>query len=308
MRSLRTWWLGVFLLSACGGGGGKAIPLENLDEAVKKAFCDLEIDCGRVTDRASCDGLYTEDVPQLLASVRAGKIRYDGSATAECLAAFSTACSMPQTDDAACDAAFKGQVAVGGACLTAIECASERCDNARSCDGTVACCRGVCLEALPTIAVGAPCSGTEATCGKGAYCDYVASPGVSTCKLIGMKAEGQTCDGARSCAGGLYCSDTKVCTKPPKRGEACDPTEYLCNIYQDYCDPETRVCTARRAVGEACNSSSACRAEAHCDVDATKLCVADGDEGEACLGASCRSSLECQNGLCVKPAPDPVCP
>jgi hypothetical protein len=309
MRSLRTWWLTVLFLAACGGGSGsKAVPLDDLDEAVAKAFCDLEIDCGRVTDRAACgNDLYTDDTPQLVASVRAGKIRYDGAAAADCLADISTLCTKPISDDANCDAAFTGLVTVGGACLSDTECASDRCDKA-SCDATVACCRGVCLEALPTIAVGGTCSGTDADCVKGAYCDYVGAPGVSTCKLIGMKAEGQPCDGARACAGGLYCSDTKVCTRPPKRGEACDPTEFLCNIYQDYCDPETLVCTARRAAGEACNTFSACDADSHCDLDGTKRCVADGAEGEACLGASCRGSLECQNGLCVRPAAPPACP
>lgn len=293
----------MVLLSACGGGG-KSIPLGDLGDALEKALCDMAIDCGSITDRAECIG--DLDTRQLEASVKAGKVRYDGVLAAQCLDDFSRSCSMPFVDDDSCDAVFKGTLALGAACLSNVECASARCDTS-DCDPDAACCRGACIEALPTIPVGGKCATVDATCEKGAYCDYVTPSEQSTCKLIERKPEGQACDGARACATGLFCNEeTKVCTRFPKRGEACDPDQYNCPYASDYCDTETLVCTPKKAVGAPCLGFLDCVNAAECSDE--KVCVARGREGEACLTISCASGLECQEEICVKPTPDPVCP
>jgi hypothetical protein len=301
---MRTWWLSVVLLSACGGGGAKSVPLGELGKALEEALCDMAIDCGTVADRSECTG--DLDTRQLEASVKAGKIRYDGALAAKCLDLFSTSCSMPFVDDDSCDAVFKGTLAVGAACLSNSECASARCDLS-ACDPDAACCRGACLEARPTIPVGGKCAFSDAACAKGAYCDYVTPSADSVCKLIESKREGEACDGARSCALGLFCKeDTKVCARPPKRGEACEPDQYNCPYASDYCDTETLVCTPKKAVGQPCQGFLDCVSSAECS-DA-KVCVARGKEGEACATVSCASGLDCQGDVCVKPTPEPVCP
>lgn len=301
---MRTWWLSVVLISACGGGGGKSIPLGDLGDALEKALCDMAIDCGTIADRAECTG--DLDTRQIEASVMAGKIRYDGALAARCLDAFSRACSVPFVDDDSCDAVFMGTLPLGGACLSNAECASARCDTS-ACDVDAACCRGTCIEARPTIPVGGKCAVADATCAKGSYCDYVTPSADSVCKLIESKPEGQACDGARACAAGLFCNDeTKVCARFPKRGEACVPDQYNCPYASDYCDEGTLVCTPKKAVGQPCQGFLDCVNTAECSE--AKVCVARAKEGEACVTVTCASGLECQGQICVKATPDPVCP
>jgi Dickkopf-like protein len=86
-------------------------------------------------------------------------------------------------------------------------------------------------------------------------------------------------------------------------------SDMACDSLADICDPASKTCVGRIAVGGDCAViPSGCVAYAHCDT-ATKTCVARKRAGEACAESSeCLSGVPCTGGVCV-PHPDvPACP
>lgn len=78
------------------------------------------------------------DATAVQAGITAGKIAFDGTAAAACVASFSApTCSAYWNDGpnfaAACDTALVGKVATGGACAIDFECSGDNwCDEATS--------------------------------------------------------------------------------------------------------------------------------------------------------------------------------
>jgi hypothetical protein len=312
----RAWAvLVVAFSSACGGGsgGGAPIPIDQLGPRVEQIICDFEVRCGLYPDAATCMSSVSDNTPQLVADVKSGKTIYDGAQAAACLDAFTArGCNQSGAIAAptACDKAFTGTVAVGGACFAGEECVSGDC-NISNCITTMACCAGVCGAVTVLVAEGATCSPTGANCVAGTFCDSGVG-GTSTCKRRGVA--GAACAGPFDCADGFACvtpagQTTGTCGAFPQTGQDCKTTDGRCDSSLDYCDPVTNKCTRRGAVGGACDgmTGGTCLPYAECDPTTSK-CVGRGAVGAACmLGSDCYTG-QCTAGACAARTPRAVCP
>jgi hypothetical protein len=306
--------LALPLLSSfsCGGGGGPSgpgVPVGDLKARLRDALCGLEVRCGRYPDKNTCAGAVYAEL-QLFADLGSGKIQYDGQAAADCLNAYAqVGCNLSDQANTtgvptqACQAALTGTVADGGACLINEECVSRSC-NLTTCGGAM-CCAGVCQTKL---AVGEDCTARGSVCVDDAFCKRTTMPatGICTTKL----AAGQACGASDTCAPGLACNTdpatgSGTCGGAPAEGEACPAG--VCDASGDLCDPTTKTCVARIAVGGDCVSIG-CVSWARCDATAMK-CVARAPAGGACgTSVDCIDSLPCTNGVCVSRPDVPACP
>jgi hypothetical protein len=309
----------LIALAGCGGGGSGTIALADLPTRVVDTLCAAEVSCGLYADAASCRASVTSDLGQLGADVAAGKVKYDGAQAGACLDAFATAFGSCRLSDprvrqpASCAQTFVGTVPTGGACLVNEDCVSARCTFPSCAVGT--CCVGACDAAVAaegSVAVGGACMSTS-QCVAGAFCNFdVTAP---TC--VALKPAGQACASSEECVSGTACAvngnpatTVGACVKPPARGEPCTGL-FTCDSGGDFCDPATRTCLARVAVGGACTpNTDDCVLYASCDAT-TSTCVARGAVGAPCVaaaGSSCLSGLTCANGVCATEPPKPVCP
>ena len=112
------------------------------------------------------------------------------------------------------------------------------------------------------------------------------------------------------CGLGLYCDlvTTQTCRPLVPRGGTCNPQlgSQDCSAPQDFCDPNTSVCTPPLAVGSACgDSSQPCLPYATCDVT-IRTCVAQPTVGATCDRSAVPSCLagDCDytSATCVLPA------
>jgi hypothetical protein len=308
-------------LSAIAGCDDDAsIPLADLGAKFAAAECDVGVRCGTFADKASCMASLTVDLGQYAADVKAGRMRYDGNAAANCMAAFESAqgsggCSVTSSlstpQSMACQSIFTGTVTVGGSCFDSSECQSGSCDTS-ACTGTAACCAGSCVVSVTPLAadIGMACSTLVSTsCVDGAFCQATTSgngSGICTARLD----VGKDCTVfIGQCAAGTVCvPGASVCGKLPAEGAACGGAE-LCDVENDYCDATTGLCAPRVAPGGACPTGAECVAYAHCDA-ASLTCVANGGAGAACDSTSqCLGTLQCSSatGLCTAPAPQGTC-
>jgi hypothetical protein len=278
------------------------------------ANCAHKAKCGVVKDEASCAALAVTTWPQGEADVAAGRIRYDGAAGAACLASVrAETCRSSQRGDydpnEPCTRVFTGTLAVGSACSVDNQCAGGFCRLADGC-GVTTCCTGTCVaETTPFMfkPIGAACAGSDA-CVFSAYCALAnANDAMGTCQK--NHAAGATCAPelfGRDCAPqGSRCFEG-VCHPPAARGQDCSAA--FCDDHaNDYCDPQSKQCKARVAVGGSCGAGD-CVLYAPCDAH-TLTCVERGLEGAPCTNASddCAFGLECTNGACAKEVPRPAC-
>lgn len=301
----------VLWLGACGGGG-ETIPIDELEARATEVLCSFEVRCGVLPDPAACQHVSLES--QLLADVKAGKVIYDGGAAAACLD-FDNGLSCKVSEQKfsivdhapSCNETFKGTVAPGGSCLTDAECLSQTCHKS-GCDGTTACCTGTCTA---KVLAGGDCSASGAECAEGLFCRRNTTDQTAICTA--PIPDGQPCtSGGDICVAGRRCilvtsTSAGTCGVLPARGQACP--DNFCDSPADVCDPASKTCVARIAVGGDCAViSKGCVAYAKCD-GATKTCVALKRAGEACAQATdCLFGLACTDGLCVAHTDDPVCP
>jgi hypothetical protein len=295
-------------LGACGGGGGP-IPIDQLGTRVEQVGCDYGVRCGEYPDVATCLSAVTDTTPQLVADVKSGKTLYDAAKAGTCLDAFASfGCNQSSVNvaPAACDETFTGTVPVGGACVSAQQCASATCETT-ACDGTTACCVGMCVAARVTVAEGGAC-GLDATCATGTFCDF----GTSTCKRRG--GAGTACVSSIACASGLTCvtsagTTPRVCGAFALTGEDCRRTDGACDARADFCDPATNKCVPRGLPGADCVATNvtSCLPYARCD-PMTLKCVARGVLGAPCAQGPDCSSGQCTNGACVARPARVVCP
>jgi Dickkopf N-terminal cysteine-rich region len=298
--------------AGCGGGGGGPVPIDQLGPHLVQALCDYGVRCSSYPDLASCMSANGDSTPQLVADVKAGKTLYDAAQAGACLDGLApSGCTRSSEGPipAACDQAFKGTIAEGGACASGVECLSTIC-NFNACDISTTCCPGVCGPVRVTVAEGGVCGLPNTTCGTGMFCQF-ATGGASTCKRRG--AAGAACTPGLECADGLTCvvsvgSRAGVCGSFPRTGEDCATTDGTCDARTDFCDPTTSKCTPRLAPGAACvPSASSCATYARCDVMSGK-CVSLGGLGAACAAGSDCFSHQCVSGACAARPAFPVCP
>ena len=299
-------------LGACGAGDGDSIPIDELAGRAMDAVCALEIRCGAAPDRAACEESVYQRL-QLEADVKAGKVIYDGRAAAACLNAYGTlGCSASDaalfnaSHQQSCDDVVKGTVAAGGSCLTDDECLSEACDKS-TCNSALECCAGTCTARIPA---GGDCSAVGARCAQDLFCrrNTVDQTAICTARI----ADGQPCTSSDVCVTGRRCNlvtgtSAGTCGAFPAHGQAC-PGD-ACDSTSDVCDPASKTCVSRIAVGGDCSAiSTGCVAYASCD-PATKTCVARKRAGETCAATTdCLSGVACTDGVCVAPADKPACP
>lgn len=329
--------LALVVLGGVAGCGHTDVMPSDLEPDVAArlahAYCTAAQSCGQVsllesylyqTEITDCDAQLTEHfseslVGQLQNAVDRGTVLYHPGAFAACVDAWAALSCGPGllTTPAACDDAFEGRVADGGACTIDFECgASSHCDGASgptcghcvrdpgvgdACVG-VACGRGTyCMGATCAARAGAgePCdaSGTESNCLEGLACvPSAGDPTRGTCGAAPIVGAGEICNVAR-CMPGLVCASSgrdAICRAPRTDG-TCE-TQGDCAA-GTLCGP-AMSCVPYPGLGEACTSARACAAPARCAFDS---CVPVGGVGATCSGpANCRSGV-CTGGVCATP-------
>lgn len=296
----------VLWISACGGGdGGVSIPIDEVEARGMDALCGYQVRCGFAPDKAACDETQTLKL-QNAADVKAGRILYDGKAAATCLDVYRTlSCKLSEAGTTSlaqaqtCYDVFKGTVAAGGACLTDEECQSQDCDKA-ACTESSTCCAGTCVA---KIAAGGDCSAAGSQCADDLFCKRGTTAGTARCTEL--VADGQPCTRTDFCVVGRRCNQG-TCGFPPAHGQACP--DLWCDSLEDVCDPASKICVARIAVGGDCaGNPTGCMIYANCDAGTMK-CVARKRAGEPCAQSTdCLLGVACTGGVCVPPPDPPVC-
>jgi hypothetical protein len=306
MRRPRLLALLSFAALGCGDDkkiSGETVAIEEFPSAGEDAICEQEVRCGQYPDVETCKTVVFVRL-QVMADVGSGKVKYDARAAAACLSALgATGCTVSSRTDGlqSCLDAFRGTVAVGGACLQSTECVSRNC-NLSAC--TSACCEGRC-EAQS--ALGQPCADSAAPCAGSTYCKQDLATGVGTC--VARLSVGQPCNGLDICDLATACvrdpaTGDAMCTHLPAEGEPCP--RGVCDNSLDACDATTKLCVPRIAIGGSC-ASGTCVRYASCD-PVSQLCIARVPGGGACDdAASCLGGLPCENGACTSQPDVPAC-
>lgn len=222
--------------------------------------------------------------------------------------------------DKPCDGMIEGQVAVGGTCVQAWDCAGDAicapgADNATvltcqapgtagaTCEtdatkdrargrGAPECAAGLsCVDGLcaPLGAAGATCGTGQAPCDADTYCKD------GTCAA--REPAGGVCAAESHCQTGLKCQ-ADVCTPdvPVPTGEACDPEGLPCADPCASCHATTAggdvfVCALQGEADAACDSSADCRLSLTCA--ANGRCVAPAAANASCADRACADGLFC---------------
>jgi hypothetical protein len=160
-----------------------------------------------------------------------------------------------------------------------------------SCSGYAVCSDGTCVSraSLGASDQGGPCEVLSGpSCKPGLVCTTTLVDGDVVGRCQPKVASGAACTFSTPdpCPGGEYCHITSAtgvkpatgtCTVSPKLGEECRYGMYnvtSCEIGQ-YCDTETKVCTAKGELGAACTSSASC-------------------SSNTCVAEKCVENLECE--------------
>lgn len=294
--------IALLIVVGCGGGGGKPQVNANKDNVCGQiadvACYNLYQCCSesqiesylRVTDprtedqcRSDVTRLCEQRVGIVDASIKAGRVTFDGKIMNSCLSALTlpdNACStvsstLPWT--AACmTTAWVGAVANGGMCSYRYECA----------DANSYCAANQTCTALPTD--GMACS--VAGCASGTFCTG------GTCRaLLGAGAQ---CNSTAQCMKGMYCNNaaTRVCATLQGPGQPCTGNQ-SCQSNQclpGVCSGTTNTCFANTDCG------------GHCSNNANAFCTVDGNCGNGTCsvgGATCNSPAQCVGigNTCVFP-------
>ncbi|HTV18270.1 MAG TPA: hypothetical protein VMG12_06355 [Polyangiaceae bacterium] len=313
--------------SSCGEPVFGAEALAELDAfaaAIDARWCELAVRCGLHVDVPSCE-LTGPSLP--LARVRAGieagrtgAVRRAAQAIVGWLGP-SEGCTLQgssQLLETAMQLAFPGRGRAGDACWVTTDCAGPaRCDGS-ACDGSSACCSGVCIAYRRGVAEGERCDIDE--CGPGLACYRVVAPEPAT------SDEFYTCHPALSenaeCTDtyGVHCEAGTSCrldpmgvsrcrVGPPELGESCARNGGFdgCRALDVGCH-DGSVCSARQPIGASCASDEDCLQRAAC---VEGECVARLALGAACQWPPdlCGYGLRCnqQSGVCERPAEPAAC-
>lgn len=269
MGSRATAWVcawAALAVVSCGKseGGAAPIPRADLPSRVASLVCESMAGCckssGFPLDAAACKAARIAELRRDIAE-NEQHTRYDAEAAGDCLAAAAStiACGEVDEDIPACQRIFVGSLALGQPCNSSRECAPVA---GRSID-----CVGE-DEASPSVCTASP--RTSWPHGKaGDAC-------------LGTCFEKDSCDGGDAVA------------PSPVPGADPEPQAVSAICYRSdglFCD--VGRCAPLLALGEACDTSDACRADAFCNFD-TKLCTAPQPDG-----ASCEGGDECQSHRCA---------
>jgi hypothetical protein len=301
--------IGLAALAAAGCGGGNGpVPIDDLVARMQAAMCHASVACGIVPDTATCNASLSvtidSSVLSVVASVKRGTTRYDGSLAQQCLDQIaSLPCPTPPPSLEVCEAVFRGTIATGGACMISEECISQSCVYPSSCKST--CCTGTCSPGRGVVPLGAACGGLDSTfCSSDAFCKN----GV----CVAQVPVGSHCDDQDLCVAGSSCQSTgsaTICTADfPAHGAKCT-LGWPCQRSDDYCDPTSVRCVRRKLPGASCDGIE-CVAYANC---VNGSCTAFPGPGASCFDASgqpilnCLGDLICIGDVCALPPPLDAC-
>jgi hypothetical protein len=150
------------------------------------------------------------------------------------------------------------------------------------------------------------CADPAAVCDDGLAC--IKDPSLGPICQAQVSA-GQPCSGSAECQAGSLClvdptTGAGTCGQLPVHDKTCDPTSSPArDLFTDYRDPDTKVCTSRVAPGGDCPKRVECAWYERCDLtQATPKCIARGMVGASCAADDeCLDSLSCASGKCAIP-------
>ncbi len=279
MRSLT-----LCLLVACSSSSASPpAPVATFDEALARiapAQCANAVRCGVIaaSEQPACElGPPPKGTSHLVwseaqlahqrASIAAGRLTFDPSALADCIAAYTTGSCEPEISQSPGQRCIfvRAHVAAGGACSSWDECIDGHCSAQTGC-------MGHCVAHKQR---GEVCSrsGNDGLCDDADYCDYGAHPqvgGAGVCKP--RKPAGAECIEWNSCRTDLQCIGYHVtrlepgapeeihpgkCAARGGTGAPCRPNEsdcaptFACALETKTCAPRsTSTCTAPRTCGD----------------------------------------------------------
>lgn len=289
------------------GAGGLPLPITDTPSGLLLAAralqcqrlvrCEPKLDSryGPLLEPRAChpaEELFGLITAQADAGAAAGRARFDAGSAAACVEAIraSASCGIGLEelfpDDPACDAAYVGLVADGGACLLDAECGDESfCRIDESCPG-VCVARGL---------DGAICDG-DGQCAGSFRC--------SEHRCTAELPAGAPCDG-ELCAAGLEClrgTSGRTCSALPVAGAPCFVTlgrsgcaaELVCN---GATATAPGSCGPGGAEGAGCSSTEPCSPGTRCLGGA---CVPLSPPGGRCESSiHCPFGFDCSRGRCV---------
>ncbi|MEO7093856.1 MAG: EB domain-containing protein [Polyangiales bacterium] len=296
-----------------------AAPIARADYCAKlaKDACSRLVTCcnaaGITTTEEACTARETSACEaQATVSETAGRI-YDELAAGNCLAGaalFQAGCATKQPGFwesrgvvDTCARVFHGRVPLGAGCKGDDDCAPSP-DAVVGCTVTAGDTAAKCTP-IPRANRGEKCnltpddSGTFVACKLDSICIGLPTTsgvtGETRCRGPAQVGEACLAFDPRTCADGLSCDpDRKLCTAPRKLGETCGTLPCEDPLV---CQYTTNRCVAKIPLGESCRASDLCVDGAAC---VRGLCTAVKREGEKCIG-----SEECQSSYCMYESPDP---
>ena len=267
-----------------GGAPGSTLTADNFPMAFEDALCSPDVACQVYTSMAACEAaMWFAESTQVLtqvAGVHSGKVRFDATAAAECLAALPTYC-------------FQAQDQVGSQYLPL------------DVFNSIAVCFQVFTGLLPP---GSPCGlfsdcAFPANCGP-AYSFMGCGPGTCTYVdggVLAFPTLGEAC--STSCAPPAVCV-SGTCVMLAGEGGACHAGG--CGRLDDFCKTNqtggSGVCQRRLADGGDCGDllttgvavDNPCILTDGCDGPGSPLtCAAGPTLGEPCNAGFCDAGLIC---------------
>jgi hypothetical protein len=281
------------LLASCGSN---SIGIDDLDGALVDRYCSTYVQCGLMSDEATCHAYFAKLLTQdqdLVDAVKAGKVVYHGDQAAQCLDSIGGSCDRTsvagnRTNTTACDATYDGTVTGNGACALNEECISQVCTKGTC--GTNTCCMGTCTGDTKPVRgdLGAACMNDNGC--TNSFCDPTSR------QCTAFLADGATCNSSNQCSSAV-CSQS--CLALVADGATCTTTSQ-CKDIADNCNSQ-HVCSKGAAIGAACTSSNDCAPIDRCD--ATSHCAARPVRGEPCTTTyDCFDDSYCDaTGTCAAP-------
>ncbi len=327
------------------------IAIDNLIQALLSSLCKGVPTCpnGQIgsisfATESGCKAFFGSSnlaaIEEIVASVKAGKTKYDPQQAAICFGEFAAMCGA--NDDAtaspACTATFTGTVESGGVCAFNEQCKSSWCKKSSvSCPGTCgtkgavgAGCQNQkeCADGLLCVTqkctspaamkIGSSCDGPN-QCGKDMFCNEADLPG-SCQKLL---AKGANCSGG-GCQTGLVCAlsgpGVATCIAKIALGADCSGLVSMGNpdplCTAGFCSGPpngAKTCKLKPGINGKCDAATSCK-----DFDLGCVPSADGQtgtckvlplKGEKCLSviqfgvstSACSPLGSCKNGICGAP-------
>jgi hypothetical protein len=292
-------------LAACGGssdkaGGTGASGFATACSALLAVEANLLKSCAKVNPALFLPNNTLDSsriCPFIESEINAGRVRYDATQWATCLAAYqATTCAdlppgtisgEPAVTPAACTAALTGAVALGGTCQWSPDCSNGSCSS----DASLTC-PGTCQ---PFQTAGGNCGAQR--CGPGLVCAYNSATATTICKVLG--AAGAACP----CQPELWCNPANAgghCELPIAPGGACVayspgcPGGYVC---KGATSTTNGTCQPWVGLGGACSATDRCSLGYQC---VSGTCASWADLGQDCTNSACLAGYcDSSTALCT---------